>query len=327
MWRLLVWRIVLPLGYHEAMSSGKGQMIVPPFAGVSLVEYRDRVELTPAYWVREFVGLGKCKGKDVLCQPEDDSYTIFDEFLQDKDVWVVVGWEQCEDGREEPTLMNVVHGTEAEAQKAYQGMIDFCNMSKAELEEIGKCFKQTEEDLAYIRNRFPESPPDPKITGATEKERREQIEKRDLYQARLKVLAGMAPKTVTLMQQAYEAEEPQKREKLEREAVQAYFAELSLDWREDEVLAWQRSNPVGTKWMCEFARVLSEPQRELDPINHELALNWIRRGYNLMTAEELSDAILIMAGERVSPETLKKRRERLGLTSKRPPGPRPKSEQ
>jgi transposase len=65
----------------------------------------------------------------------------------------------------------------------------------------------------------------------------------------------------------------------------------------------------------------------LDPINQELALHWLRRGYNLMTEKELSDAILKATGQRLMPDTLKKRRGRLGLSTKRPPGPRPNSEQ
>jgi hypothetical protein len=48
--------------------------------------------------------------------------------------------------------------------------------------------------------------------------------------------------------------------------------------------------------------------------------------YNLLTAEKLSDAILVMTGQRLTPDTLKKRRERLGLTTKRKPGPRTKLE-
>jgi hypothetical protein len=72
--------------------------------------------------------------------------------------------------------------------------------------------------------------------------------------------------------------------------------------------------------MCEFARVWQEPKREIDPINHELVLNWLRKKYNLLTQNELSDAILVMTGQRLMPGTLKKRRERLGLTTKRKPG-------
>jgi hypothetical protein len=117
-----------------------------------------------------------------------------------------------------------------------------------------------------------------------------------------------------------------KRQLVEREAVQSYFAELAHYWTEDEILAWQRSNPVGTGWMCEFGSVMHEPRRTIDAVNHELALNWLRRNYNLMTAEALSLSIFKRIFRWLTPGAIKKRRERLGLTSKRHPGPPPKSD-
>lgn len=217
--------------------------------------------------------------------------------------------------------MEVLFGgaTEEDARKAMRKHIDFLNMSKEEQEELDKCFKQTEEDRAYIENRFPnfQSP----VAGPGG------IDANDLYQARLKVLAGLQPKTVNLIQQADAAVDPEKRRKLEREAVDAYFAELASSWSEDEVLAWQRNNPIGTEWMCEFARVWEEPERRVDEVNYELAFNWLRRKYNLLTAEELSAMIFIATGQRLMPGTLKKRRERLGLTTKRTAGRRPNVEE
>jgi len=289
-------------------------MIIPPFAGVTLVEYRDRIELTPIYWYREFVGLGRFKANEIGPQPGDDMHPFFNAMMGDKEIWVVASWRRYEDGREEALNIQYLdsEATEIEARKAFDGMVDFLNMSKEELEALSQCFQATEEDLAYIENRFPDvkpGSPDPKST-----------DEYDLYQARLKVLAGMQPKTVELLKQADATKDPQKREKLEHEAVEAYFAEMAHYWTEDLVKEWQRSNPVGTEWMCEFARVWQEPKREIDPINHELVLNWLRKKYNLLTQNELSDAILVMTGQRLMPGTLKKRRERLGLTTKRKPG-------
>ena len=296
-------------------------MIIPPFAGVTLVEYRDRIELTPIYWIREFVGLGRIKATEVGPQPGDDMHPFFNAIFGENEIWVVARWRRYEDGREEAMNINYLDpgATETEARTSFDDMVSFANLSKAELEGLSRCFEATEEDLAYIEERFPDvkhGPPDPKST-----------DEYDLYQARLKVMAGMQPKTVELIHQADATDDPQKREKIEREAVQAYFADMAHYWTEDLVKEWQRSNPIGTEWMCEFARAWQEPKRELDPINYELALNWLRRKYNLLTAEELSDAILVMTGQRLAPGALKKRRERLGLTTKRQPGPRSNSEQ
>ena len=285
-----------------------------------MVEYRDRIELTPIYWYREFVGMGRFKANEVGPQPGDDMHPFFKAIMGDNEIWVIVSWRRYEDGREED--MNISYldpeATEAEARKVFARSIRFLRMSKKALEDLSQCFRASEDDLGYVENRFPnvEHAPDPQST-----------DEYDLYQARLKVLAGMQPNTVALLKQADATKDPQKREKIEREAVQAFFAEVATYWTDDLLMAWQRNNPVGSKWLCEFARVIEEPERQLDPINHELALNWLRRGYNLLTENELSDAILIATGQRVMPGTLKKKRERLGLTTKRKPGPRPNPEQ
>ncbi|MBU6402447.1 MAG: hypothetical protein KGS61_19175, partial [Verrucomicrobia bacterium] len=202
--------------------------------------------------------------------------------------------------------------TEAEAQKAFREQYEHLGRSEENLRLLLACVELSEEQSE--EKKF--WPPDPKL-----------IEEWDLYQARLKVLAGLTPKTVELMKKAEAETDQLKRKAAQRTAVQAYFAEMVHYWTEDLVLEWQRKNPVGTEWMCELARVYHEPKRALDPINHELVLNWLRRKYHMLTAEELSDEILKVTLQRLTPAALKKRRERLGLTTKRPPGPRPKQEQ
>jgi hypothetical protein len=299
----------------ERPEPGNDETIVPPFNGVQLVEYHDHVALTPTYACREFVGLGKVKASAIKPKPTRSLSSLVYEHWGDQEVWVIVRWERYEDGREEATLMEVMDGTEEQARHSMQRMIDFCNMSKEELEALGECLEPTNEDVDYVKIRFPEEQPSARS-----------LEKYDLYQARLKVLAGMQPKTVALLDQANTATDPKEKERLEREAVAAYFAELSHHWTEEEVKAWQRSNPVGTEWISVFAEVREEPAKRLDAVNHLLVLNWLRKGYNLLTAQELSDAIYAVTGQRYSPDTLKKRRERLGLTTKRSPGPRSKYE-
>jgi len=296
-------------------------MIIPPFAGVTLVEYRDRIELTPVYWYREILGLGRFNASKVGPQSGEDMYPFFNAVMGDKEIWVVAQWRRFEDGREEAINLTYLdpEATETEARKEFECMDHFLNMSKKELEGLNRCFQAPGDDRDYAESRFLDAklgPPDSKS-----------IDDHDLYQARLKVMAGMHPKTVALIRQADAVKDPKEREKFEREAVEAYFAEMAHSWTEDQVKEWQQSNPIGTEWMCEFARVMREPEREIEPINYELALNWLRRKYNLMTAEELSDDILIRTGQRMMPGTLKKRRERLGLTTKRPPGPPPTESQ
>jgi len=296
-------------------------MIIPPFAGVALVEFRDRIELTPYYWIREFVGLGRKKVTEVGPDPGDEMRPFFDAMMGKGEIWVIAQWQRFEDGREE--AINLIYldskATEAEARRELDRWTEFTNKSKDELLRLAACLKDPEDALDYIEERFPDAkfgPPDSRS--------RDEF---DVYQARLKVLGGMQPKTADLVFKADTAEKEENRQKLQKEAVQAFFAEMAHKWTEDEVLAWQRSNPVGSDWMVEFARVFQEPEKDIEPINYELAFNWLRRKYNLLTAEELSDAILIATGQRLTPGAIKKKRERLGLTTKRSPGPRPNEEQ
>lgn len=303
------------------MSEQPGEFYVPPFKNVRLVECRDFMELVPVSSYREFFGYGRIEAGEIPLEGEKGLLaSLLSHCARDEDVWTLMSWKRFDDGHEEPGLMEYLFAgaSEDDARKAMASMIRFHRMSKEDLEALGQCFEQKEEDLAYLEDRFPNFQGPKTGPGA--------IGENDVYQARLKVLAGLQPKTVSLIQQADATDDPKERGNLEKQAVSAYFAELAQDWTEDEVLAWQRNNPIGTEWMCEYASVLKEPARSLDTINYELALNWLRRNYNLLTAEELSRMILVRTGQRLTAGTLKKRRERLGLTTTRPPGPRPNSE-
>ena len=207
--------------------------------------------------------------------------------------------------------------TEEDVRKRMEQMEQFSSDTREDALALLQCYEAKEEDYAYVEDNFPnyQSEPDPKAT-----------DEYDVYHARLKVMGELQPKTVELIKIANATKDPIKRQLVEREAVQSYFAELAHYFTEDEVLAWQRSNPVGTGWMCEFGEVMREPRRTIDPVNHELALNWLRQKYNLLTERKLSVSIFKRILKWLTPAAIKKRRERLGLTSKRPPGPPPKSD-
>src|SRR5271169_1042505 len=100
----------------------KGQGIIPPFDGVRMIEYADHVALTPMYSCREFVGLGKIKASDVKPRKKHTLSALMLKAMGDKEVWVVVRWERYEDGRQQPTLMVVMDGNEAEARREVREM-------------------------------------------------------------------------------------------------------------------------------------------------------------------------------------------------------------
>jgi len=290
--------------------------VVPPFAGVELVHRRERFELRPYAWVRNFTGMGKYKADQVGPEKGETLYPLFNDIFGGQDIWVIATWRRYEDGTDEAINLQYLDPatTEAEVRRIFDQTGRFLEQSREDLVAISSCFKATEDDLAFL-----ESYPRNDTSRGT-------IEEQDLYNARLKVLAGMMPKTVSLIHQANETTDPTTKAAIERKAVQAYASELAHAWTDDQLKEWQRNNPLETEWLCHFTDVLREPERTIDPINQELALNWLQRGYNSLTAEELSDAILITTGQRMMPSALKKRRERLGLTTRRPTGPRPNEE-
>lgn len=294
--------------------------LIPPFAGVSLVEYRDRIELRPYYWCREFFGLGRIRGCDVPEASGSIFTTLFRKLFWRRKVWVIVCWRRYEDGREEALRIQYLSPEvkEDEARRMLGYELRFTEQPREELESLLSCFAATPDDVAYVESR--PSAKDLGLAGA------EAIEDADVYQARLKALAGLAPQTVSLIFQADSTTDEADKTTLERKAVDAFFADLAHHWTDAQIQEWQRSNPVGAEWITQFARVKESPQRDLDPINYELALNWLRKKYNLLTAEELAVEIHKATGQRITAAAIKKRRERLGLTTKRPTGPRPKSE-
>ena len=266
-------------------------------------------------------GFGKIKASEATFKGEDGKdEPIWDNAGPSEEVWAVVHWLRFEDGYEVKGDITYLHSqaTEDDARRAMLEMENRHNMTREEALAITHCFRASEEDFKYIDENFPnyQSEPDPS-----------DCDNYDVYRARLKVMGELQPKTVELIKIANSIKDPLKRQMVEREAVKSYFAELAHYWTEDEVVAWLRSsNPVGTGGICEFAEVYHEPRRTIDPVNHELALNWLRERYNLLTAKELSESIFKKILRWFTPDAIKKRRDWLGLTGKRPPGPRPKSD-
>ncbi len=306
------------------MSQSSAQKYIPPFAGVRLIECRDHFQLVPVPAVRVFYGYGKIKAGEATTDRDDpNSEPLWSDLGPDVEVWAVVQWFQYEDGHQKQGDITFLRPecSEEDARRSMEEMQRFNEMTPHDARLLLQCYDAPEEDYQFVEDNYPnyQSEPDPRLT-----------DEYDVYHARLKVMGELQPKTVELIKIANATKDPSKREFVERHAVQSFFAELAHYFTEDEVRAWQRTNPVGTEWMCEFAEVMREPRRQLDPINHELALNWLRSRYNEMTAQQLSESVWrrvwkwLAPGFRLTADFIKKRRERLGLTSKRPPGPPPR---
>lgn len=305
------------------MPEASGKLYFPPYSSIRLVEYRDHIQLVPFASSRVIYGYGKVKATEATFENRNGGFEKFwDDSGLDEEVWVVFQRFRYEDGTEIPGDNVFMRGrrTETDALKRVEEIKGRYSMTREQALDMTRLImcsdKERREMEDDIERDYPnyQFQPDPNVTDDY-----------DVYQARLKVLAGLQPTTVELIKIADGIDDPQKRQKIEREAVQAYFAELAHYFTEDEIEAWQRTNPLQTGWWCHFAEMFHRPRRWVDPVNHELVFNWLRKKYNLLTAEELSDEIFKKTLIRLAPEALKKRRERLGLTTKRPSGPPPKS--
>jgi len=304
------------------MSQPSGKPIyIPPYSGVRLIECRDHFQLVPVPDVRTVYGYGKIKASEARSDPENKtSRPIWSNLSPDAEVWAVMQWYQYADGHQEQGNICFLRPecSEEQVKKRMAQMESFSSMTREKAVGLLQCYDAPPEDHDFVEENYPnyQSEPDPKDT-----------ENYDVYHARLKVMCDLQPKTVALLKIADATKDPAKRKMVENEAVQSYFAELAAHYfTEDEILAWQRSNPVGTGWMCEFGDVMRQPRRTLDPVNHELALNWLRQRYNEMPAKVLADSIFqrifkwVSPGFKITADFIKKRRERLGLTTKRKPG-------
>ena len=311
--------------FKVIMSQATRQIYIPLYSDVRLIECRDHFQLVPVPEVRTVYGYGKIKSSRATIDPNDpNSEPIWDNLAPDEEVWAVMQWYEFGDGHQEPGDICFMRPecTEEQVRKRMEQMKGFSSKTREEAIAILQCYDAPEEDHQYVEDNYPnyQSEPNPNSTHEY-----------DVYHARLKVMAELQPKTVELLKIANATKDPVKRNFVEREAVQSLFAEWAHYLTEDEVLAWQRNNPVGTGWMCEFGEVMREPRRIICPVNHELALNWLRRKYNEMTAKELAGSVFgrvwrwLAPGFRMTADFIKKRREKLGLTTKRPPGPRRKS--
>ena len=314
-------------GVSEKVSAQPKKLYIPPFSSVCLIECQGHFQLAPVPAVRVFYGYGKIKAGEVTGETEDGKTEPMFSFLDpNEEMWAVVQWFRYEDGHEQKGDICYLRASVAETdvRKRMEQMEQMNNQTRQELLDLTECYEATEDDYQYIDDTKPNYQSPPANPNATDE--------KDVYDARLKVLGDLQPKTVEIMKIYNCTKDPGKRQQLGFELVQSYFAELAHYWTEDEVLAWQRTNPVGTGWMCEFGEVMREPRRQLDPINHELALNWLQEHYNRLSAKDLSNSIFsrvwrwLAPGFKLTADFIKKRRERLGLTTKRPPGPPPKPE-
>ena len=151
------------------MSQISGEIYIPPFSGVRLIECQDHFQLVPVPAVRPMYGYGKVKASEATCDPDDpNSEQFWDDLAPDDEVWVAMQWFRFEDGHEVQGTVNFLRPecTEEHARKSMERMEGIYDQTREELLELTQCFEATEDDHDYVDDNYPnyQTEPDPSDT-------------------------------------------------------------------------------------------------------------------------------------------------------------------
>ncbi len=223
----------------------------------------------------QLYGYGKAKPARPPVDPDDpDAEPFWDDLGPDDEVWAVMEWFGFDDGHRRARHIFVTCGQKSPKRSpaTHGEMEGFTTEPEKDSLDLLQCFDYTEDDLRISsKMNYPnyQSEPDPSDT-----------DNYDVYHARLKVMEELQPKTVALLKIANGIKDPEKRKIAEREAVRSYFAELAHYFTREEIdgLATQQSPRHFLD--ARIGQCFDQPRRTLDPVNHELALNWLREKYN-----------------------------------------------
>jgi len=282
-------------------------MKIPEIVGVELVEWKGGFGFTPVIAPGTKIYRATSLGRMKMDMPGTGMPGIVKRYFGGPKCYVIVFWYAF---AQDDDLMYDFHvvlepkTTEAEACHKFYSDAKFW-LDEEKVKELENLIESSIKPMAIPK-------------GETDLE--------DLYKARLKVLAPVSPRTVEIFSQSINVSDPAERDRLQREAVQGYFADTVKTWSNEDFKAWQKNNPLDKKWFPETADNMKTPVRVVDPVDFELALNWIKRRYNEMKPDELAEIIYEVTGERLKPAAIRKRHYRkLGLMTKRKPGAKPKA--
>jgi hypothetical protein len=254
--------------------------------------------------------------------------TILERVYGGQETWQVQVWEYAEGyNSKTPTWLITFDPatTHEEAKKEAEGVREMYGDWK-NTEQMAQMFRPAEPRISLPPQKPPLDLSKESVQLAIESNRRYEI-LREERSARFKVLSTILPKTVELAEKAEQIASNGNRQELELESLEAYYAENAPGWPTIVFKAWQHLNPIGLKWM-EWLYVWKSRQmrrrKEIDVVDYELAFNWRWKKYYLLTADQLKEEVFNETKQELSAEAIKKRRERLGLTTQRPPGPPPK---
>jgi hypothetical protein len=152
------------------------------------------------------------------------------------------------------------------------------------------------------------------------------IEQNDLAQARLKVMREHYPKTFKAMD-ALAQTPPEAKPGAMEDLFRAYALDLVRLHKPANLgeISPFNSLPGDTSFILDLAKA-HNAKSPFDAVNQEIAAQWLSAGYDKMNLAEYTRAINVKTDAKLTPDAMEKRRyTKLGLMTKKKPGPPPKS--
>ena len=156
--------------------------------------------------------------------------------------------------------------------------------------------------------------------------RKPSIDEEDLAKARLIVMREQYPDTFKALDALAQAR-PEARPGAAEAVFRAYAVDVARLHKPANLgeLTPFETLPADRGFILELAKAYTA-QSPHDPVDFEIAAQWFAAGYDKMSLADYTRAINAKTGASVKPDAMEKRRyQKLGLMTKKPTGPAPKS--
>lgn len=205
--------------------------------------------------------------------------------------------------------------------------VDYAEDGETVLSIWGQTWFETKEQAdAFSRERVEVEKRKAKAENAAAEAHKPTSDEQDLAQARLKVMGEQYPDTFAAMDALAKAQ-PEARAEAVENLFRAYAVDL-VRLHKPAILGEIspfKSLPTYMPFIVQLAKAYSAKSPH-DPVDAEIAARWFAAGYDKMSKEDYTQAINAKTGTNISPDAMEKRRyAKLGLMTKKDPGPRPKS--
>jgi hypothetical protein len=208
--------------------------------------------------------------------------------------------------------------------------VDYAEDRKTVLRIWGQTWYETEEQAkadfpkfeAWVRAKVDKL----MVAQAADTAHKSSTDEEDLQNARMKVMREQYPNTFSAMD-SYGKAQPEMRAAAWENVLRSYATDMVRLYKPTKVtdILPFKSLPDDTSFILEIAKAFKATSPR-DPVDVEIAARWFAGGYDKMSKDEYTAAINAKAGANLKPGAMEKRRyEKLGLMTKKRPGPSAKS--